>query len=72
MESITHFSDMTTSGHSKEDRKYFSILWTCTKLPPVFKTFVLSIIEWLLKTPLNGRVVSPFLRETLRMQSAQN
>ena len=26
------------------------ILSTCTKLPPVFKTFVLSIFEWPLKT----------------------
>ena len=27
-----------------------AILSTCTKLPPAFKTFVLSIFEWLLKT----------------------
>ena len=27
-----------------------AILFTCTKLPPVFKTFVLPIFEWPLKT----------------------
>ena len=27
-----------------------AILLTCTKLPPVFKTFVLSIFEWPHKT----------------------
>ena len=26
--------------------EYSAILSTCTKLPPVFKTFVLSIFEW--------------------------
>ena len=50
------------SGHSNKDPKYVFktdnhlmvehsvILSTCTKLPPVFKTFVLSIFEWSLKT----------------------
>ena len=31
-------------------REHFAILSTCIKLPSVFKTFVLSIFEWLLKT----------------------
>ena len=32
--------------------EHSAILWTCIKLPPVFKTFILSIFEWLLKTGL--------------------
>ena len=32
--------------------EHSAILLTCIKLPPVFKTFVLSIFEWLLKTGL--------------------
>ena len=31
-------------------REHSAILLTCVKLPPVSKTFVLSIFEWLLKT----------------------
>ena len=50
------------SGHSKEDRKcrskvlqnapseYSAIRSTFIKLPFVFKTFVMSIFEWPLKT----------------------
>ena len=30
--------------------EHSAMLLTCTKLPPVFKTFVLSIFEWPLKT----------------------
>ena len=30
--------------------EHCAILSSCTKLPPVFKTFVLTIYEWLLKT----------------------
>ena len=30
--------------------KHFAILSTCIKLPSVFKIFVLSIFEWLLRT----------------------
>ena len=53
------------SSHLKEDQKtvtgdrlmqvksiaeHSAILSTCIKQPPVFKTFVLSIFEWPLKT----------------------
>ena len=31
-------------------REHSAIIWTFIKLPFVFKTFVLSIFEWLLKT----------------------
>ena len=30
--------------------EHYAILLTCTKLPPVLKTFVLSIFEWPHKT----------------------
>ena len=30
--------------------EHSAVLLTCIKLPPVFKTFVLSIFEWPLKT----------------------
>ena len=33
-------------------REHSAILLTCIKLPPVFKTFILPIFEWLLKTGL--------------------
>ena len=40
--------------------EHSAILLTCTKQPPVFKTFVLSIFEWSLKT---GFTVLPLLSE---------
>ena len=46
------------SGHSERRPKigfqgeHSAILLTCIKLPFVFKTFVLSIFEWPLKTGL--------------------
>ena len=33
-----------------QEEEHFAILLTCIKLPSVFKTFVLSIFEWPLKT----------------------
>ena len=38
--------------------EHSAILLTCTKLPPVFKTYVLSIFEWPLKTSFTVFCVS--------------
>ena len=35
-----------------QNREHSAILKTCIKLPPVFKSFILSIFEWPLKTGL--------------------
>ena len=40
------------SYRSKVLQEHSPILLTCTKLPPVFEAFVLSIFEWPLKTGL--------------------
>ena len=36
--------------HVKSIAEHSAVLSTCIKLPPVFKTFFLSIFEWQLKT----------------------
>ena len=41
--------------------EHSAILSTCIKLPPVFKTFILSIFEWPLKTSFFDKSV-PFYR----------
>ena len=38
-------------------REHSAILSTCIKLPSVFKTFVLSILEWPLKTGLTVTIL---------------
>ena len=55
-----HIVKPVLSSHSKEDQKVFMTdyrlimqakrLSTCVKLPSVFKSFVLTIFEWPLKT----------------------
>ena len=44
---------IASAAYSNEYTEFytgFTVLWTCTKLPPVFTTFVSSIFEWPLKT----------------------
>ena len=45
---------------SSADCSHSAILLTCTKLPPVFKTFVLSIFEWPLKTGFTVHLFDPW------------
>ena len=40
--------------------EHSAILLMCIKLPPFFKTFILSIFEWLLKTDLTVPLIPIF------------
>ena len=46
--------------------EHSAILLTCIKLPPVFKTFILPIFEWLLKTGFTVFAVSELWLEWLQ------
>ena len=55
-------------------REHSAILLTSTKLPPVFKTFVLSTFEWPLKTGLIVRRMLKFCvkQDIITLHGANN